>query len=171
MRAHIRAAFPSSWRISLYTRVRQPSGLRIWTQCKAKIRVNLSWGGEEKRQFCWQLETESPLCSLPKHKTQTPFSSFSSSQQILFLQRVSYLPAERSHKTQVVTKLTPLKIILFLFQKGYKKSFKMKKDGLFCIYWPRVISNKKRLKDSITAILALQEILEVQNISIDNEPR
>lgn len=29
--------------------------------------------------------------------------------------------------------------------------------GFFNIYWPRVISNKKRLKDSITAILALQE--------------
>lgn len=101
------------------------------TQCKAKIRVNLSWGGEEKRQFCWQLRERVHFAPTTKHKTQTPFSSFSSSQQILFLQRVSYLPAERSHKTQVVTKLTPLKIIFELFQKGYKKNFKSEKRWAF----------------------------------------
>lgn len=65
------------------------------TQCKARIRVNLYWGGGGKESSADSYRWTVQLAPTTKHETQTPFSNFSSSRQTLFLQRVSYLTAEK----------------------------------------------------------------------------
>lgn len=137
VRAHIRAAFTSSWCIPLYTRIRQPSGLPH-LEHSAKLRLELTYTGEreEKRKFCWQLQLESPLC--PHHKAQNTsalLQFFLFPTDTVFAESHTWLLKIRSHKTQAVTKLIPMKVTSKIFQKGYKESnLRSEKRGFVFTY-------------------------------------
>ena len=135
VRAHIRAAFPSSWRIPLYTRVRQPSGLPH-LEHSAKLRLELTYPGKgRKRDSSADRDRESTLPPTQSTKHKHPSPAFPLPNRYCFCRESHTWPLKRSHKTQVVTKLTPLKIISELFQKGYKKNnFKSEKRWVFFIF-------------------------------------
>lgn len=130
MRAHIRAAFTSSWCIPLYTRVRQPSGLPH-LEHSAKLRLELTYIGRGRKRensadsHSWTVR----FAPTTKHRTQTPFSNFPSSQQTLFLQRISYLTVESHIKCRQLQNLTPMKEISSIFLKEYLYNDKWLKNG------------------------------------------
>lgn len=123
------------------------------TQCKARIRAHLYWGEGGKENVLLTVRARESNTPPPQSKTkhQGPSPNFPLPDKHCFCRESHTWLLKRSHETQAVTKLTPMKVISEIFQKGYKENDLIKKwNRRISIYWFIVLNSRKLLKDNIT---------------------